>query len=100
MSASLLYKIESLKGAFEPLVNDIEANKDFIIKLFNYEVAHSILKDKEKAEQLAKDLAGICIKVKKENEKIVRAENWFNPEAAVIANFLSVAGCEITGREE
>ena len=71
-----------------------------IIKLFNYEVAHSILKDKGKAEELARDLAGICIKVKKEKERIVKAENWFSPEAAVIANFLSVAGCEITGREE
>lgn len=100
LSASLLYKIENLKGAFEPFVDDIESNKNFIIRLFNYEVAHSILKDKGKAEELARDLAGICIKVKKENEKIVKAENWFNPEAAVIANFLSVAGCEITGRGE
>lgn len=95
LTPSLLYNIENLKGSFEPLVKDIEKNRELIVKLFEYEVAHSIFSRKEdasKAEELARNLAGVCIKIKKKDGKYVSAENWYNPEAAIIANFLSKSG--------
>ncbi len=91
LSSSLLYKIESLKQSIEPLVNDISANKELILKLFEYEVAHSIFSKKEqmaKARELAEDLAGICIKVKTNDSEIVASKDWYNPETAIIAHFL------------
>ena len=102
LTASLLYKIESLKGSFEPILFEIsgkkltpktigEGEKQMIVSLFEYEVAHSIMKKSEDSKELAKDLAGICIKVKNDNGKITAAstEDWFNPEAAIIANFMA-----------
>ena len=73
-----------------------------IVELLNYEVAHSIYSRKDdasKAESLAKDLAGLCIKVKSEDGKLTAAENWFNPEAAIIANFMAKGGVK-TDKEE
>ena len=112
LTPSLLYKIENLKGSFEPILFEIkngkyeskeigDAEKKMIVDLLNYEVAHSIYSRKEdasKATGLAKDLAGLCIKVKGDEGKIVAAENWFNPEAAIIANFMAKAG--VKGGEE
>lgn len=108
LTPSLLYKIENLKGSFEPILFDIkngkseqknigESEKKMIVDLFNYEVAHSIYSRKDdasKAEELAKDLAGLCIKVKNEDGKITAAENWFNPESAIIANFMAKGGVQ------
>ena len=87
MSASLLYKIESLKESIEPLASDLAQNKELIVKLFEYEVAHSGFKSS--AHEMAGDLAGLCIKVKFENGKMYAADNWFNPESAIIANFMA-----------
>lgn len=108
LTPSLLYKIENLKGSFEPILFDIkngkseqknigESEKKMIVDLFNYEVAHSIYSRKDdasKAEELAKDLAGLCIKVKNDDGKITAAENWFNPESAIIANFMAKGGVQ------
>lgn len=108
LTPSLLYKIENLKGSFEPILFDIkngkseqknigESEKRMIVDLLNYEVAHSIYSRKDdasKAEELAKDLAGLCIKVKNEDGKITAAENWFNPESAIIANFMAKGGVQ------
>ena len=106
LTPSLLYKIENLKGSFEPILFDIkngesepknigDDEKKMLADLLNYEVAHSIYSRKEdasKAEELAKDLAGLCIKVKNSDGKLTAADNWFNPEAAIIANFMAKAG--------
>lgn len=119
LSASLLYNIENLKGLIEPIVFDIRDNdknpkvidddiKDKIISLFKYEISHSGMfkgPDKailaEKAEEMAKHIAGVCIKIEdknkseetsskeKDGEKIVCKENWFNPESCIIANFIA-----------
>ena len=108
LTPSLLYKIENLKGSFEPILFDIkngkseqknigESEKRMIVDLLNYEVAHSIYSRKDdasKAEELAKDLAGLCIKVKNDDGKITAAENWFNPESAIIANFMAKGGVQ------
>lgn len=108
LTPSLLYKIENLKGSFEPILFDIkngkseqknigESEKKMIVDLFNYEVAHSIYSRKDdasKAEELAKDLAGLCIKVKNDDGRITAAENWFNPESAIIANFMAKGGVQ------
>ncbi len=108
LTPSLLYRIENLKGSFEPILFDIkngkseqknigESEKKMIVDLFNYEVAHSIYSRKDdasKAEELAKDLAGLCIKVKNDDGKITAAENWFNPESAIIANFMAKGGVQ------
>ena len=113
LTPSLLYKIENLKGSFEPILFDFEkkssiakkigeSEKKMIVELLNYEVAHSIYSRKDdasKAESLAKDLAGLCIKVKSEDGKLTAAENWFNPEAAIIANFMAKGGVK-TDKEE
>ncbi len=113
LTPSLLYKIENLKGSFEPILFDIkngkseqknigESEKKMIVDLFNYEVAHSIYSRKDdasKAEELAKDLAGLCIKVKNDDGKITAAENWFNPESAIIANFMAKGGVQ-NGKDE
>ena len=106
LTPSLLYKIENLKGSFEPILFDIkngtslpkeisDTEKKMIVDLLNYEVAHSIYSRKEdssKATDLAKDLAGLCIKVKDDEGRITATDNWFNPEAAIIANFMAKAG--------
>ncbi len=84
LSASLLYRIESLRESIEPLASDIERYKNQIVKLFEYEVAHSGLKIKSgdmTPHDLAVALAGVCVKV--------NAKEWFNPEGAVIANYLA-----------
>lgn len=82
------------EGKSEPkYIGDEE--KENVVKLLNYEVAHSIYSRKEdasKAEEFAKDLAGLCIKVKNEDGKTRASENWFNPEAAIVANFLAKSG--------
>ena len=108
LTPSLLYKIENLKGSFEPILFDEKngkseqkniggSEKNMIVDLFNYEVAHSIYSrksDDSKAESLAKDLAGLCIKVKNDDGRITAADNWFNPESAIIANFMAKVGVQ------
>ena len=106
LTPSLLYKLENLRGTFEPILfetkNDKsepnvvgESEKKMILNLLNYEVAHSIYSRKDdvsKAAELAEDLAGLCIKVKNSNGKTIAADNWFNPEAAIVANFMAKGG--------
>lgn len=83
LSASLLYKIEELRGSIEPLAEDIEKNKVLILKLFEYELSHSGFKNN--AKELAVDIAGLCVKKDKSGE----SKDWYNPEAAIIANFMA-----------
>ena len=106
LTPSLLYKIENLKLSFEPILFDIKNGKSeakeiadnekkMIVDLLNYEVTHSIYSrkaDASKAMEFAKDLAGLCIKVKNNEGKITAADSWFNPEAAIIANFMAKSG--------
>ena len=92
LSSSLLYKIESLKASIEPLADDIEKNKDLIVKLFEYEVAHSGYKTE--AHKMAIHLAGLCVK---HNKKSADDNTWYNPESAIIANFMAKSGIKIEG---
>ena len=112
LSSSLLYKIENLRGSFEPILFDLSngdcrrkkidsAAKKMIVDIINYEVAHSIYSSKEnkehpeKAKKLSEALAGICIKVVKNGDgELFAAEEWFTPEAAVIANFMAKSGVQ------
>lgn len=97
LSSSLLYKLEMLKGSLEPLlfkdekpVEITETSKKLILKLFEYEAAHSGFKNN--AKEMAVDLAGICIKVKKDDEgklKVSSDKDWYNFESAIIANFMA-----------
>ena len=84
LSASLLYKIESLRESIEPLADDIQNNKDLIVKLFEYEISHSGFKTI--AREMAEDLAGLCVKRNKNSDG---GKDWYNPESAIIANFMA-----------
>lgn len=95
LSTSLLYKIESLKACIEPLADDIEKNKDLIIKLFEYEIAHSGYKTE--AHKMAVHLAGLCVKHSKMSDT---DDTWYNPEAAIIANFMAISGVKIEEGEK
>jgi CRISPR-associated protein Cmr2 len=81
MTSGLIYRLAQLKDAIE--VKEIK--REQILKLFEYEVARSIRK--EKSDENAKRLAGLCLveTINEKNEK----ECVFNPEAAVIAHFLA-----------
>ena len=85
LSTSLLYKLEDLRGALEPLSENIESNKEKILKLIRYEVEHSGFKNDNPGE-LSVDLAGICVK---RNRNSASDTEWYNPDAAVIANFIA-----------
>lgn len=95
LSSSLLYKIEALRASIEPLARDIENNRELIVKLFEYEVAHSGYKTE--APVMARHLAGLCVK---QSETSVADDNWFNPEAAIIANFLAKSGMRTGNQPE
>lgn len=92
LSSSLLYKIETLQASIEPLANDIVSNKELIVKLFEYEVGHSGYKNE--AHQMAVHLAGLCVK---RNKKDGNDRDWYNSEAAIIANFMAKSGMKIGG---
>lgn len=94
LSTSLLYKIEVLRESLEPLASDIKANKDLILKLFEYEISHSGYND---AQQMAIYLAGLCVKYNKKSET---DESWYNPEASIIANFMAKSGVKIEGAKD
>ncbi len=85
LSTSLLYKLEELRGALEPLSDNIEGNKEKIRNLIRYEVEHSGFKN-DNPEELSVDLAGICVK---RDRKSACDTEWYNPDAAVIANFIA-----------
>lgn len=83
MSASLLYKLTELKHAFEPLLEVSEDNKKAILQLLKYELSHSGAKKDEKLDDYTNYVAGICFKESSDGKKLE-----YNPEAAIIANFL------------
>ncbi|MDR0407641.1 MAG: hypothetical protein LBH45_01810, partial [Campylobacteraceae bacterium] len=84
LTSSLIYRLTQLEEAIAVK----EISEEQILKLFEYEVAHSI--GKEKARENAKRLAGLCLAgALDENNKFKKDEEIFNPEAAVIAHFLS-----------
>ena len=84
LSASLLYKIESLRGSIEPLADDIASNKDLITKLIHYEVAHS--EQKANAKEIAEILFKLCVKRNKLSDT---DKEWFMSEVPIVANFLA-----------
>ncbi|MDR2342535.1 MAG: type III-B CRISPR-associated protein Cas10/Cmr2 [Campylobacteraceae bacterium] len=81
ITSGLIYRLAQLKDAIK--VKGIKHEQ--ILKLFKYEVARSI--GKEKSDKNAKRLAGLCLieTLDEKNEK----EYVLNPEAAVIAHFLT-----------
>lgn len=84
MSASLLYKLTELKQAFEPFLELSEDNKKAILQLLKYELSHSgAKKDEKRLNEYTNDVAGICFKESSDGKKLE-----YNPEAAIIANFL------------
>ena len=87
LSTSLLYNIENLRGLIEPLSDLSEVHKTQIKKLFEYEVSHS-RGNSDDSKKLAEALATICIPYSKSEE---HKTDWFNPDAAVVANFISKA---------
>lgn len=87
LSTSLLYNIENLRGLLEPLSDLSDAHKIQIKKLFEYEVSHSRGKSDD-SKKLAEALATICIPYAKSEE---HKTDWFNPDAAVVANFMAKA---------
>jgi hypothetical protein len=56
-----------------------------VARLFAYEVGHSGLSHKDRIEKDARRLAGITLAP-------VQGDNWFSPEAAIIAGFLGRGG--------
>jgi CRISPR-associated protein Cmr2 len=89
MSTSLIYRLEDLRVALEPLMDSIDKpdTRDRIVRLFLYEVGHTMSGSGSKLppaehEERARQLAGICIR------KDARGTWFFEPEAAVIARFL------------
>ena len=87
LSTSLLYSIENLRGLIEPLSDLSEVHKTQIKKLFEYEVSHSRGNSND-SKKLAEALATICIPYSKSEE---HKTDWFNPDAAVVANFIAKA---------
>lgn len=87
LSTSLLYNIENLRGLIEPLSDLSEVHKTQIKKLFEYEVSHSRGNSND-SKKLAEALATICIPYSKSEE---HKTDWFNPDAAVVANFIAKA---------
>lgn len=94
LSSSLLYKIEELRASIEPLAKNMDDNRELIVKLFEYEVAHSGYKTE--APVMARHLAGLCVKQPMDADT---GKEWFNPEAAIIANFLARSGMK-TGDQQ
>lgn len=94
-SSTLLYKLSQLKEAIRPLAltdQDIDRNKDKIIKLFEYEIEHSNSGKKSSANEYEKEqnrevaarLAGLCIKSNSSDPE------WFNPESVIISRFMAL----------
>lgn len=105
LSTSLLYRFSELETAALSILDrkNIELNdatKDKILKLFAYEIEHSLYKkwpgkvNKEKrkneASRLSKHIAGVVLNW---NPRAGKKREWeFNAEAPVIASFLSKVG--------
>lgn len=91
LGGSLLYRLAELKGALLPLVQkpeELHINKEKIIRLIEYEIGHSGKGSREERmaqkRLFAERLAGILIR------HAANEPDWFNPESAIIANFLAV----------
>ncbi|MDR2080639.1 MAG: type III-B CRISPR-associated protein Cas10/Cmr2 [Campylobacteraceae bacterium] len=80
LTSSLIYRLAQLKDAIG--VQGIKSEQ--ILKLFEYEVAHSI--GEENVKENAKRLAGLCL-AQAFNQQGELKE--FNPEAVAIAHFLA-----------
>ncbi|MDR3178044.1 MAG: type III-B CRISPR-associated protein Cas10/Cmr2 [Campylobacteraceae bacterium] len=92
LTSSLLYRLEQLRDAVG--IKDI--TREQILKLFEYEVAHSIGKDNVKEN--AKRLVGLCLAEAFDDKGELKAgaykdnvlkDEIFNSEAVVIAHFLT-----------
>ena len=94
ISTSLIYRLPGLKDGIAPLTANIGVNKEKIVKLYRYELAHSGLKNEDEFTLLdAQRLAGITLAVARGEVRCGqdgrRIENWYTPEAAVIAAFMA-----------
>lgn len=87
LGSSLLYRLDELRQAIAPLAANaavLAANQDLIVRLIAYEVGHSgKLLAKDKTQLVARRLAGLMV------QGVSTEENWYNPEAAIIAHFLA-----------
>ena len=87
LGSSLLYRLDELRQAIAPLAANaavLAANRDLIVRLIAYEVGHSgKLLAKDKTQLVARHLAGLMV------QGVSTEENWYNPEAAIIAHFLA-----------
>ena len=87
LGSSLLYRLDELRQAIAPLAANaavLAANRDLIVRLIAYEVGHSgKLLAKDKTQLVARRLAGLMV------QGVSTEENWYNPEAAIIAHFLA-----------
>ncbi|MDR2798637.1 MAG: type III-B CRISPR-associated protein Cas10/Cmr2 [Treponema sp.] len=81
ITSSLVYRLSQLKDAV--LVDGI--TPDQIVSMFAYEVKHSFPHTAD-TKLAAKRLAGLCLP---ESDKAYPGDTAFNPEAPVIAHFLS-----------
>ncbi len=87
LGSSLLYRLSDLQQAIAPLTADaaaLAANRELIVRLIASEVGHSgKLVPKDKTQIVAQRLAGLMVR------DISTENNWYNPEAAIIAHFLA-----------
>lgn len=87
LGSSLLYRLDELRQAIAPLAANaavLAANRDLIVRLIACEVGHSgKLLAKDKTQLVARRLAGLMV------QGVSTEENWYNPEAAIIAHFLA-----------
>ena len=104
LSTSLLYRIEHFRDTLKPLAEDLaksdEAKKEEvkknILSLFEYEIGHSGTKVSN-IKEMAKALATICVVTPCDSE---HEKSWFNPDAAVIANFMAGAETSLSENAE
>lgn len=85
LGSSLLYRLGDLKQAIAPLARETAlANRELIVRLIAYEVGHSgKLVPEDKTWLVAQRLAGLMV------QGLSDKDNWYNPEAAIIAHFLA-----------
>lgn len=91
-SSSLLYRLSTLKDGLDPMKDSLALHRKKIVRMYRYEVRHSGL-PKDSDPHGPERLAGITLAI--EGGEIRRASDgtqvadWFNPETAVIADFLA-----------
>jgi CRISPR-associated protein Cmr2 len=92
LTTGLVYRLGQLRDAVFGIIqdknSDSETKKERIVKMFAYEVEHSCSRGAD-TELTARRLAGLCLP-KADTSDPARPDD-FNPEAPLIAHFLSKA---------